>query len=275
METPIILLECKEFLMLRLRRFAGRTVAAGLLILGGLAVTAGVASATTAGSCSAQGQYAICDATATINNPTTISVTVTASPNQTVFVAWDDTCSQGLGAGGDSGSFTATTPVTRTIQHPYAHPDMCIVSADAQLQNGGNSIHLAISSPAVVPPRITGYAGKCVADPGNKSANGTKVVLWSCDGESDQWWAFKKGELIHNGKCVTDVNDGGSGSPVVLDGCSSAKDDAWTHKSNGEYVLAAHSGKLCLTDPSSATRNGTGLDVSACKDTKNQRWTLP
>ena len=145
--------------MLRLRRFAGRAVAAGLLILGGLAVTAGVASATTVGSCSAQGQYAICDATATINNPTTISVTVTASPNQTVFVAWDDTCSQGLGAGGDSGSFTATTPVTRTIQHPYAHPDMCIVSADAQLQNGGNSIHLAISSPAIVAPADHGARG--------------------------------------------------------------------------------------------------------------------
>jgi len=262
--------------MPRFRLFAGRVVTAGVLILGGLAFTAGGASASTVGSCSAQGQFATCVASATINNPGTISVTVTASPNQTVYVAWDDTCSQGLSAGSDSGSFTAATPVTRTIQHPYTHPDMCIVAADAQLQNGGNSIHVAISSPAVAPPpRIVGYAGKCVDDLSNKPANGTKIVLWSCDGKAEQQWAFTKGKLVHNGRCITDRNDGGSGTGVILNGCSSAKDDEWTHKSNGEYVLAAHSGKLCLTDPSSATRNGTQLDVSACKDTRNQRWTLP
>jgi hypothetical protein len=261
--------------MVRLRRFASGSLAVGLLILGGLAVSAGAASASTVGSCSAQGQFATCDASATINNPVSMSVTVTASPNQTVFVSWTDTCSLGLGAGGDSGSFTATTPVTRTIQHPYAHPDMCIVAAGAQLQNGGNSIHVAISSPAVVPPRIVGYAGKCVDDLGDQTANGTKIVLSACDGEYDQQWALRKGELVHGGGCITDLNDGGSGSKVILNGCSSAKDDVWTHKSNGEYVLAAHSGELCLTDPSYATRNGTQLDVSTCKDTKNQRWSLP
>jgi hypothetical protein len=261
--------------MLMIRRFAGRALAVGVIALAGVAVGAGVASAGTVGSCSAQGQYAVCVASGTVDNPTSISVTVTASPDQSVSVSWDDVCSQGTGAGGDSGSFTAETPVTRTIDHPYAHPDNCVVSADAQLQDGGNSIRVVINSPAVQPPVIKGYDGKCVDDLGNSSANGTKIVLWSCSGGAAQQWKFSQGKLVHNGRCLTDPSNGGTGTKVILNACSSAKDDLWTHKSNGEYVLAARNGKLCLNDPASSKQSGTQLDVYTCKATANQRWSLP
>ena len=160
------------------------------------------------------------------------------------------------------------------FKHPYAHPDNWIVAAGAQLQDGGNSIHVVISSPALVPPEIKGYAGKCVDDLGNSSATGTKIVPWGCNGGGAQQWAFKKGKLVHDGRCLTDPRNGGNGTRVILNACSSAKDDLWTHKPNGEYVLASHGGKLCLNDPVSSKRNGTQLDIYTCKDSANQRWDL-
>jgi Ricin-type beta-trefoil lectin domain len=260
--------------------FAGRVLAVGFIALAGTVISAGVASAGTLGSCSAEGQYATCVASGSVNNPVSISVTVTASSNQSVSVAWADTCSEGLGVGSASGSFSAETPVTQTISHPYAHPDNCVVSADAQLNGGGNSIHVAISPTAQAPPAIQvtaikGYAGRCVNDLQNSSANGTKVVLWSCTGGAAQNWAYTSDELVHDGRCLTDPGTSGNGSKLILNGCSSAKNDLWIHKSGGEYVLAAGDGKLCLNDPGSSTQDGTQLNVYTCKNTANQHWTLP
>jgi hypothetical protein len=103
-------------------------------------------------------------------------VSVSASPDQDVYVAWDAVCSQGTGAGSSSGSFTAQTPVSRVISHPYYQPDSCIVSADAQLQAGGNSIHISLSYSQTAPAsqEIKGYAGKCADDNGNSSAPAPK-----------------------------------------------------------------------------------------------------
>lgn len=262
----------------RLRWVAVSIGSTALLALGGILIASGAANAGTIGSCSAQGDFATCVASGAVNKPITITVTVTSSPDQPVYVAWDAVCSQGTGAGSSSGSFTATTPVTRTISHPYYQPDNCVVSADAQLQNGGNSITVSIGASSTPPPAVAaikGYASRCVDDLGNGSANGTKVVLWSCDKTAAENWSFSGGKLIHNGKCANDAANGGSGSKVILYTCTSASNDIWTHKSNGEYVLKAHNGQLCLDDPAYSTKNGAQLEVYACKDTSNQRWSLP
>jgi hypothetical protein len=260
--------------------FAGRVLAVGLIALAGTVISAGVASAGSSGSCSAEGLYTTCDASVSVNRPASISVTVTASPNQNVSVAWADTCSEGVGAGAASGTFFARTPVTRTISHPYAHADKCIVSADAQLNGGGNSIHVAISSVAQAPPAvkvtaIKGYAGLCANDPQNSSANGTKVVLWSCNGSAAQNWTYASDELVHNGRCLTDPGSGGNGTRLILSGCSATNNHRWIHQPGGEYVLAARGGTLCLNDPGSSTQNGTQLNIYTCKNTANQHWTLP
>jgi hypothetical protein len=238
-----------------------------------------VASAGTIGSCSSQGEFAICAVSGTANKPLIITVTVTASPNQTIDANWSMGCSLGLSVAGGSGSFTATTPVTRTMSMPFKRPDSCDVTAGAGLLNGSGSIHVSIASSSTLPPpavhAIKGYGGKCVDDPANSTAKGTKIELWSCDKTAAQNWAFRSGQLQHNGKCANDAGDGGSGSSLILYTCTRASNDIWTHKSNGEYVLKAHSGKLCLDDPGYSTKNGAKLLVYTCKDTANQRWTLP
>jgi Ricin-type beta-trefoil lectin domain len=159
-----------------------------------------------------------------------------------------------------------------------SEPDSCIVSADAQLQDGGNSITVSIASSSTPPPpvhAIKGYGGKCVDDTANSRANGTKIELWSCTKTAAQNWAFSGGHLEHNGKCANDKSNGGSGSKVILYTCTRASNDIWAHNSKGEYVLKAHGGKLCLDDPGYSTKNGTQLVVYTCKDTANQRWSLP
>jgi len=267
--------------MNRLSRIAAAAVT-GLLTAGVIAASASAASASTGfGSCSAQGDYAICDASGTATSPVTITVTVTSSPDQSVYVAWDDTCSLGDGAGGDSGSFTATTPVSRTISHPYSQPDSCIVSADAQLQAGGNSVHVALSysqsapSPAPAPAvhEVRGYAGKCAADNGDSSALRTRIQISTCSGTASEQWSFSSGELRHGSMCMNAKGTARSGSLVILWGCTGAPNEIWTHNSAGEYVLKATG--LCLDDPAYSTTNGTQLIVYSCKDTVNQRWTLP
>jgi hypothetical protein len=271
--------------MKRLSRLAAAAAMTGLLTAGAIAASATAAIAgTTFGSCSAQGDFAVCDASGTATDPVTITVTVTSSPDQSVFVSWDDTCSQGEGAGGKSGSFTATTPVSRTISHPYQQPDSCIVAAGAQLQAGGNSVHVSLSysqsasgpAPGPAVHTVKGYAGMCADDPGDSSALRTKIVAWKCNSsDAAQSWSFSGGELKHGSRCMNDKANGASGSPVILYTCNGGAGELWTRNAHGEYVLKAHGGTLCLDDPGYSKKNGTQLIVYTCKDGANQRWSLP
>lgn len=70
--------------------------------------------------------------------------------------------------------------------------------------------------------------GKCLDVPGNKPSSGANLLLYACDGNADQFWAYNpvSGQL-HNladpGMCA-DVEGGttAQGTPVQVAGCSSA-----------------------------------------------------
>jgi invasion protein IalB len=117
-----------------------------LLIAGPAAAATTTAQARTVGSCRARGEYATCVASGTVNNPLRLYVHVAASPRQKVSGAWDVTCSEGDGAGSESGSFGGKTTLTRKLRMPYRRPDSCVVSADAQLSRAGNSIHVWLTA---------------------------------------------------------------------------------------------------------------------------------
>jgi hypothetical protein len=256
------------------------SIAAAILMTAGVIAAASAADASTGiGSCSAQGDYATCVASGTATKPVTLTVTVTSSPDQDVYVAWSDVCSEGTGAGTSSGSFTAETPVSRTVSHPYSQPDSCILSADAQLQAGGNSISVSLSYSQTAAPavhEVRGYSSMCADDSGGSSANHTKIVAWKCNSsDAAQSWSFSGGELKRGSMCMNDTAAGGSGSHVILYTCNGAANELWSHNAKGEYVLKANGGKLCLDDPAYSTRNGTQLDVYTCNGGSNQQWSLP
>jgi hypothetical protein len=111
--------------------------------LAGLAVAVPASAATATrikqvGSCTAQGDYATCDASGTVNRPRELIVHATSSPGQQVRVYWSMTCAKGMGAGSKSGQFTAATPLRRAMKMPYRRPSWCSVAAGAQLSDGGH-----------------------------------------------------------------------------------------------------------------------------------------
>lgn len=262
--------------MNNLRRLVAGAAVTGLLTSAVLLAGASAASAATIGSCSSSGEFAICAASGTAHKPLRITVTVRASPNQTVDVNWVMACSAGNSVASSSGSFTTTTPVTRTLRHPFHHPGSCDVTAGAGLLNGSGTMRVIIRSFSTAPVHvIKGYDGKCVAVRASHPADGAAVVLWTCEHSASENWTFRNGELTHDGKCATDKNTGGSGTKVILGSCTGAAKDHWTHRSGGQYVLRAHSGRLCLDDPGHSKRNGTQLIVYFCRKIANERWSLP
>jgi hypothetical protein len=166
------------------------------------------------------------------------------------------------------------SPVPTPDPTPASTPPPCATEFTATLSYTSASSASANSSPAVHP--IKGYGGKCVDVNGNSSANRAKVQIWSCSG-SDQAenWKYSSNELIHNGKCMNDKGNGGSGSKVIQYSCNGGSNEKWTELANGELKLKAHGGTLCLDDPRSSTTNGTQLIVYTCKDSANQKWSLP
>jgi hypothetical protein len=94
-----------------------------------------------AGSCRSSGEFAACSEDGNASSPVSIQVHVTAGPNQSVQVIWADTCTVGASVASASGQFTATTPIGRTIKHPFRHPDSCAVAVTAGLSNSG-SLHV-------------------------------------------------------------------------------------------------------------------------------------
>lgn len=260
--------------MVKFSRFPVYLVSVGLLAAGAVAGSAATASAGTLASCTAKGNDVSCATAAQAKHPLTLSVTVTTSPAQSVIVAWNDDCSLGSTSKKESGTFVATTPLTRTIPHAFKQPDSCIFAAASGI-TGNGSVKVSLSASSTASHEVKGYAGLCADDAGNRTTLGNKIQTWACHNYASEQWSFSHGELVHRGLCMNDKANGGNGSKIVLYKCSAAANEVWTHNSHGEYVLKAHRGTLCLTDPGFSKKNGTQLTVATCRNTANQHWTLP
>jgi hypothetical protein len=236
----------------------------GLLAAGAVAASATAASASTPTSCKASGANANCAVAVAIKSPRTVTVTVNSSPHQSVIVAWIATCNLGRSTKQQKGTFTATTPVTRVIPHPFARPDECVFAAAGDLAGSG-AITVSVAASHV----IKGFANLCA------SVSGTRIETAACNNAAAEQWASSHGELKHGGACMTDKGNAGNGGQVVLGKCTGTASQVWTHNSRQEYVLASHGGTLCLTDPGSSKRAGTQLVVATCRNTASQHWSLP
>jgi hypothetical protein len=286
---------------------------AGLLTAGAVTASMEVAHADTAlTGCFAVASSKVpyeCTMQGTINNPASITVSVTDHAGaDNVTVNWAVECAGGNDTAGAPAA--RPTPATVDLTLPAPASGVCQVQATVDIAppysttayancikpgatptatatpTGSPSptpptcptgftaqITYTTSSPAVHP--IKGFGGKCVDDKGNSSANRAAIVIWSCSG-SDQAenWKFSGGEFIHNGKCMNDKGDGGTGSKIILYACNGGSNEKWSKLANGELKLQAHGGTLCLDDPRSSTTNGTQLIVYTCKDSANQKWSL-
>ncbi|WP_436494325.1 ThuA domain-containing protein [Actinokineospora sp. HUAS TT18] len=128
------------------------------------------------------------------------------------------------------------------------------------------------SSPGVGP--IVGGSGKCADPSGGGSADGTQLVLWTCNGAASQRWTVSGGTLRSLGKCM-DVAGGATanGTKVQLWTCNGTGAQVWAAQSNGT-LRNPQSGR-CLDASGAGTADGTRLIIWDCHSGTNQRWTLP
>ena len=117
---------------------------------------------------------------------------------------------------------------------------------------------------------ITGASGKCVDVSGGSSADGTRIQLWTCNGQANQQWTRTGNTLRSLGKCMTTAGTG-DGSAVQLSTCTGSTAQNWTAQSDG--TLRSSGGK-CLDANGGSSANGTQLIIWTCHGGTNQRWTL-
>jgi serine protease len=138
--------------------------------------------------------------------------------------------------------------------------------------NASGCVMSTVKPPAGHP--IKGLHGVCLDDSGGRTSNGNKIDIWKCNGTGAQKWTLgSNGTLSVLGGCLADKRYTGAGTKLVLWACIGHRNEQWKHRSNGEFVLAAKG--LCLTDPSGSAKNGTQVEIRACHDFKDQRWSGP
>jgi hypothetical protein len=118
-------------------------------------------------------------------------------------------------------------------------------------------------------------AGKCLLDPGNHTANGTHVEISNCvSGSTEKWTVASDATLRVKGRCLDIAGTGGySGRVAELWSCNGSARQQWAQGTDGELVNPASG--VCLTDPGSATRNGTVVQTGGCRVRSSEQWTLP
>lgn len=109
----------------------------GTLAVVGLLLVPTLAVAKTVDSGRSSGDYAIAQASGSVDNPRKIKVFVTTSPRQKADGAWTVVCSNGSGAGSKSGNISGRGKFSRKLKLPMKRPDNCTVAANAQLSEGG------------------------------------------------------------------------------------------------------------------------------------------
>ena len=82
-----------------------------------------------------------------------------------------------------------------------------------------------------------GIAGRCLGAAGNATTNGTKVIIWDCNGHNSQKRTFRANATVTNdlsGLCL-DVTAFGTanGSLVQLWSCTSNSNQKWSVSSGG------------------------------------------
>jgi O-glycosyl hydrolase len=123
-------------------------------------------------------------------------------------------------------------------------------------------------------PIRSGLAGKCLAAKGNATADGSPVVLSTCDGSAAQNWTLRGPAIQLGGKCL-DVTGKGTadGTLVELWTCNGGTNQQWSTGASASLV-GTGSGK-CLDDPGATTTDGTQQEIWTCNGRSNQSWTLP
>jgi hypothetical protein len=134
-------------------------------------------------------------------------------------------------------------------------------------------------------PAVAKQSGKCMDVYAQSTADGTKIVQWSCNNGDNQKWALRdvggaKYQVIakNSGKCLTVPNSSTTnGTTLQQATCSTAANQLWTARaatSGYSQLVSVASGK-CANVQGYSTADGAVVEQNACTASDSQYWSLP
>lgn len=155
------------------------------------------------------------------------------------------------------------------------------VSASDALDGTGSAsftwtINAAPNSGATGQIRQVGDTGKCIEDPGSKTANGSPIELWTCGTSSNQKWTVAQDSTMRVlGKCLDMAGTGTATDTALRLWTCNSGDGAqqWQAGSDGE-LINPRSGK-CVYIGTDSAGNGAKPTVHACGNDARHHWLRP
>ncbi|WP_433605530.1 glycoside hydrolase family 27 protein [Dactylosporangium sp. CA-139114] len=116
-------------------------------------------------------------------------------------------------------------------------------------------------------------SGRCLDDPNGSTTNGVQLVIWDCNGGTNQQWTFTASKQLQVlGKCLDAYNNQTSpGTKVEIWDCNGQTNQQWNVNADGT-ITGVQSG-LCLDVSGAGTANNTPVQLWTCTGATNQRWT--
>jgi hypothetical protein len=119
---------------------------------------------------------------------------------------------------------------------------------------------------------INGASSTCLDVPNSNTTDGTQMIIWSCNGGTNQNFTAGGQTLRVLGKCLTAFNNGtANGTRVVLSTCDGGAGQNWTQRPDGS-LSGVQSGR-CVQPTGGTTTNGTLIVLQDCNGQPYQRWT--
>ena len=124
--------------------------------------------------------------------------------------------------------------------------------------------------------------GKCLNDPGGKSANGTQLDFWTCNGSAGEEWlppATSFYDSDNAGLCLDDRGDkSANGTDVVLWTCDNGTAEMLAFYPaatvDGDYVDALRMNGKCIEANGGGTAVGTKIVLYSCNGSGAEKWRI-
>ncbi|MEU0184618.1 ricin-type beta-trefoil lectin domain protein [Streptomyces sp. NPDC006207] len=118
---------------------------------------------------------------------------------------------------------------------------------------------------------IVGMSGKCLDNAGGSTADGNPVQLYTCNNTIAQQWRLTGDTLRVQGKCAS-VNGTANGTKVLLATCNGGESQKFVVRPSDKSLYNPVSGK-CVDVPGSNDADSTDLQLYTCNTSAAQQWT--
>ncbi|WP_277440724.1 LamG-like jellyroll fold domain-containing protein [Streptomyces sp. SPB162] len=132
-------------------------------------------------------------------------------------------------------------------------------------------LHAPTRTPLTSAIAATGGGKLCLASPAARTADGTVVIVWGCNGHAEQEFTLRSdGTVRVLGKCLSTQNAAtAQDTPVVIDTCDGSAIQKWAPTATGGLMNT--SAARCLADPAANPAPNTQQILYTC-GASGQNW---